>query len=98
MPGPELQEEVKRKIQTALPGAQVFLRDYTGEGNHFEAHIVWSGFEGMSQVQQHRKVYEALEGIVGGDAPVHALSMKTWVTAPEGLQIPPDAEFPPPGN
>ena len=54
--------------------------------------IAW----GMTTIQQHRKVYEALQGMVGGDAPVHALTMKTWVTPPEGLAPSPDSDFPNP--
>ena len=89
-----LQSEVKRKIETALPGARVYLRDFTGEGNHIEANVVWSGFEGMSALERHRKVYGALEGMVGGESPVHALALKTWVTTPDDLIGPDDTTRP----
>jgi len=45
------------------------------DGQHFEAVIVSSSFEGLSRVQRHQCVYAAL-----GDrmrAQIHALSMKT---------------------
>jgi stress-induced morphogen len=87
-----LQQRVRKKIEAALPGAKVVLRDFTGEGNHLEANVVWAGFEGMTPVQQHRRVYEALAGMVGGEAPVHALALKTWARAPAGLESPSPAE------
>ena len=77
-------DEIKERIVTALPGAQVVLRDFTGTGDHLEAHIVWEGFGSLNRVQQHRKVYGALPGMVGGTAPIHALALKTYVTPPDG--------------
>lgn len=84
----ELQQLVRRKIEAALPGAGVHLRDFTGEGKHLEATVIWAGFEGMTPVQQHRRVYAALAGMVGGEAPVHALALKTWARAPAGPESP----------
>lgn len=48
----------------------------TGDGQHFEAVIVASAFEGLRAIARHQKVYAVL-----GDrmrAEIHALSMKTW--------------------
>ena len=83
-----LQNSVKAKIEAAMPGARVHLRDFTGEGNHLEANIIWSGFAGMTTLEQHRKVYAALEGMVGGEAPVHALALKTWIKEPDDREEP----------
>lgn len=47
----------------------------SGDGQHFEAVIVASAFEGLRPIQRHQKVYAVL-----GDrmrAEIHALSMKT---------------------
>ncbi|WP_159569551.1 BolA/IbaG family iron-sulfur metabolism protein [Limnobacter sp. 130] len=47
----------------------------SGDGQHFEAVIVASAFEGLRSIQRHQKVYAVL-----GDrmrAEIHALSMKT---------------------
>lgn len=68
-------EELKLKIEQALPGAQVEVKDFTGGGDHFEALVVSPEFEGRSLVERHQIVYRAL-----GDAmraQVHALSLKT---------------------
>lgn len=50
-----------------------------GDGRHFFATIVSSGFEGLPRVRRHQRVYEAL-----GDRmreQIHALSMKTLTPA-----------------
>ncbi len=84
-------QEVKMRVEKALPGAQVVIKDFTGTGDHLEANVIWGGFEGMSRLQQHRKIYEALDGLVGGGAPVHALSIKTWTTPPDEMGNPSEA-------
>lgn len=84
---------IQQLIEKALPGSTVAIRDFTGTGDHLEANVVWSGFEGMSRVQQHRKVYEVINHLVGDGRPVHAITMKTWAKAPESLANPADAYF-----
>jgi acid stress-induced BolA-like protein IbaG/YrbA len=67
--------EIEQMIASALPGAHVEVKDYTGGGDHFEALVVSPAFEGKSLVQRHQLVYKAL-----GDAMrvrVHALTLKT---------------------
>ena len=68
-------EQVRDIIQNALDGAQVTVTDMTGTSDHFDATVVWSGFAGMSLVQQHQAVYRALGDHMHG--PVHALKLKT---------------------
>lgn len=56
----------------------------SGDGQHFEAVIVASAFEGLRAIQRHQKVYAVL-----GDrmrAEIHALSMKTLTPAEWALQ------------
>ena len=68
-------EELKLKIEQALPGAHVEVKDFTGGGDHFEALVVSPEFAGRSLVERHQIVYRAL-----GDAmraQVHALSLRT---------------------
>jgi acid stress-induced BolA-like protein IbaG/YrbA len=51
----------------------------SGDGQHFEAIIVATAFEGLRPIQRHQKVYAVL-----GDrmrAEIHALSMKTLTPA-----------------
>lgn len=67
-----LPEQIKKWIEAGLPGAQATV---TGDGHHFEARVIYQGFQNKSVIQQHRMVYEAL-----GDkmqTMIHALSLKT---------------------
>ncbi len=68
-------EELKERIQTALPDAEVSVEDLTGGGNHFRAEVVSDRFDGLSRIEQHRLVYDVFGSEVGG--PIHALSIKT---------------------
>ena len=73
-------DEVKTRIEAALPGAQATVTDLTGGGDHLRAEVVYEGFAGLSRIQQHKLVYDVFEGEIGG--PIHALSLKT--STPEG--------------
>ena len=73
-------DELKERIQAALPGADVAVEDLTGGGDHFRAEIVSERFDGLSRIEQHKLVYDVFGADVGG--PIHALSVKT--STPEG--------------
>jgi stress-induced morphogen len=77
MPTPQ---EVKDRIESALPGARAIVTDLTGGGDHLRAEVVYDGFEGLSRLEQHKLVYGVFSGEIGG--PIHALSIKT--STPEG--------------
>jgi stress-induced morphogen len=79
MPSPE---ELKERIERALPGANVEVEDLTGGGDHFRAQIVSNRFAGLSRIEQHKLVYDVFGDDVGG--PIHALSLKT--STPEGTR------------
>jgi len=68
-------EELKTRIESALPGASAAVEDLTGGGDHFRAEVVSERFEGLSRIEQHQIVYEVFGDEVGG--PIHALSIKT---------------------
>ena len=67
--------DLKQRIETALPGSQVAVEDLTGGGDHFRAEVVSERFEGLSRIQQHKLIYEVFGAEVGGA--IHALSIKT---------------------
>lgn len=69
--------EIERLIKQALPDAEVEIRDLAGDGDHYAARVVASEFAGMTRVQQHKLVYEALGGRMGGA--LHALQLTTQV-------------------
>ena len=77
-------EEIKRRIETAIPGADVDVEDWTGGGDHFRATVVADAFAGLNRIQQHRLVYDIFAAEIGG--PIHALSLKTQT--PEQPQEP----------
>jgi stress-induced morphogen len=70
-------EELKQRIRSALPGAEVNVEDLTGGGDHFRAEVVSERFAGLSRIDQHRLVYDVFGDEVGG--PIHALSIKTSI-------------------
>ena len=67
-------EEVKSRIEAALPGARVQVGTFSGH-DHFEALVEAPQFAGKSLVEQHRMVYAAVDGLLGGA--MHALALKT---------------------
>ena len=70
-------KEIARRIVLALPGAEVEVRDLTGTGDHFEARVVASGFEGLAMLDQHQAVYAPLRDVLDSGA-LHALALKTY--------------------
>ena len=68
-------DELKDRIETALPGAVARVEDLTGGGDHFRAEVVSERFAGLSRIDQHKLVYEVFGDEVGGA--IHALSIKT---------------------
>ena len=69
--------EIAELIEKALPGAKVSVEDLAGDGDHYRAHVVAEEFAGKSRIQQHKMVYEALGGRMGGE--LHALQLTTAV-------------------
>lgn len=68
------QDEIRRRIEAALPGASVTVDDTTGAGDHFEVRVSAPVFAGKALVEQHRLVYDALGTLM---REVHALSLRT---------------------
>ncbi len=71
--------EIRRMIETALPGAVVEVQDHGG-GDHLAAKVVAPQFAGMSRLEQHKAVYSAVQPRLD-DGAIHALALKT--RAPE---------------
>ena len=70
-------EEIRKRIEAAIPGARAEVEDYTGGGDHFRATVTAPAFAGLSRVEQHRLVYEVLGTEIGGA--IHALALSTRV-------------------
>jgi stress-induced morphogen len=69
--------EIERLIKQAFPEAHVIIVDLAGDGDHFAARITSEAFRGKSRVQQHKMVYDALQGSMAGA--LHALALETNV-------------------
>ena len=68
-------DELKSRIETAIPGSTADVIDLTGGGDHFRATVVSATFAGMPRLAQHRLVYDVFGDEIGG--PIHALSLST---------------------
>jgi stress-induced morphogen len=69
--------QIEALIRAALPDAQVTITDLAGDGDHYAAHVVSGSFAGKTRVAQHKLVYDALGGRMGGE--LHALQLTTAV-------------------
>ena len=72
--------EIERRIKAALPDATIEIRDLAGDGDHWAATVISEQFRGKSRVQQHKIVYDALKGEMGGK--LHALALQTGTPEP----------------
>ena len=62
-------------IKEGIPDAEVQIEDLRGDGDHYGAYVVSAAFKGLSRVQQHRMVFDALQGRMGDE--LHALALQT---------------------
>jgi stress-induced morphogen len=69
--------EIEHAILTALPGATVELTDLAGDNDHWAAKVTAPQFAGINRVAQHKLVYAAFGGRMGGE--LHALQVTTVV-------------------
>ena len=67
--------EIERLIKAAIPDARIEIKDLAGDGDHYAAHVVSASFKGKTRVMQHKMVYDALQGRMGGI--LHALALTT---------------------
>ena len=68
-------KEIETLIKAALPDANVEIQDLAGDGNHYSATIISSQFSGKSKIEQHKMVYNSLQGKMGNE--LHALAIQT---------------------
>ena len=68
-------ELIEKLIKNSIPDANIIIEDLRGDGDHYSAIITSKAFEGKSKIEQHKMVYESLEGKMGNE--LHALMLKT---------------------
>jgi stress-induced morphogen len=66
-------EDVKARIEASIPGATADVQ--SPDNVHFNARVVAEAFAGLTRIEQHRLVYAAFAGELGGE--IHALQLKT---------------------
>lgn len=87
--------QAKEILAAALPGAAIDVRDDTSrhedhnrEVGHFGAHffirVVWDGFDGMSRLERHRKIREALAA-PWEEKSIHSLNLRLMSTREAAL-------------
>ena len=74
---PMAADDIAAMIKAALPDAVVEITDLAGDGDHYAARVTSAAFAGKSRIQQHKLVYEALGGNMGGT--LHALQQTTAI-------------------
>jgi stress-induced morphogen len=74
-------ETIRSLLETAFPGAdELAVEDRTGTGDHFQVTVVSPEFDGVSLLDQHRRVNDVLAASLA-DGSIHELRIKTKGTA-----------------
>lgn len=58
--------EIEQFILEALPDARVAIDDLRADGDHYAVAVESASFKGLTIPDQHRLVFRALQGRVGG--------------------------------
>ena len=83
-----LLHEIKSRLKKTMAIAHLTIMDDTGKhlrhqyydgGRHFNLKIVSSAFEGLSLLDRHKLVYQALDGMIKNE--IHAIGLKTIATS-----------------
>ena len=74
-------EAIRELLAQAFPdAAELDVLDRTGGGDHFQVTLSTPEFDGLSLIDQHRRVNDALAEPLG-DGRIHELRIKTKGTA-----------------
>ena len=70
-------QPLRELLEGAFPDAtELDVVDRTGGGDHFQVVVTSASLDGLSLVEQHRRVYEAL-AVPLADGTIHELRIKT---------------------
>jgi len=69
------QEQIEKLIKKSIPDSKIIIEDLEGDGNHYYATVISKSFIGKNKIEQHKMVYDSLEGRMGNE--LHALKLKT---------------------
>jgi len=71
-------DEIKSRIEQAVPHAIVHVIDPMKDGQHLQAYVVSSSFEGLPIFKQQQMVMSSIKDMF---QTVHALGLKTFTPA-----------------
>jgi stress-induced morphogen len=69
-------EPIKTLLEQAFPDAEELRVIDRGGGDHLEVHVTDASLEGLSLIDQHRRVNDVLGALVK-DGTIHELRIKT---------------------
>ena len=72
---PLSKEDLEKYIKESIPDSTVIIEDLRGDGDHYSATVISKSFEGKTKIEQHKMVYDSLNGKMGNE--LHALMLKT---------------------
>jgi len=74
-------DTIRALLEQAFPDAvELDVEDRTGGGDHFQVTVASPAFDGLSLLDQHRRVNDALAAMLQ-DGSIHELRIKTKGTA-----------------
>ena len=68
-------ENIEELIKQSITDAKVNIEDLRGDGDHYSATVISKSFDGKSKLDQHKMVYDSLQGKMGIE--LHALVLIT---------------------
>ena len=72
---PLSKEDLEKYIKNSIPDSTIIIEDLRGDGDHYSATVISKSFMGKTKIEQHKMVYNSLEGKMGNE--LHALMLKT---------------------
>jgi len=72
---PLSKEDLEKYIKNSIPDSTIIIEDLRGDGDHYSATVISKSFMGKTKIEQHKMVYNSLEGKMGNE--LHALILKT---------------------
>ena len=72
---PLSKEDLEKYIKNSIPDSTILIEDLRGDGDHYSATVISKSFKGKTKIEQHKMVYNSLEGKMGNE--LHALMLKT---------------------
>ena len=68
-------DEIKQRIESAVPNSTAYVLDPMNDGQHLQALVISQAFEGLPIFKQQQMVMTAIKDIF---SIVHALGLKTF--------------------